>query len=1194
MIQNAALQSATDEAVSLHWLDQVPPPARCGVSWGVPWPPGKIHKEEQFTLFGPNDEPVPVQSWRLAYWPDGSVKWTGHAISAGPAISGPLRLTPGTPALPPAPLRVEEDAATIAIDTGAIQCTIRKQGSSFIESLAIGGQIVAQHGHLRCILEDRAAYESRRVIREDEFVSESASVTLEQAGPVRAVVKIEGAHQATDGERSWLPLVLRLYFFAGVDAVKMIHSFVFDGDQEKDFIRGLGVRFSVPLREEFHNRHVRLAGETGLFAEPVRLLAGRHNASPELYARQVAGQPIPTLDDLPDRANLAKMAVWDGYKLGQISADSFSIEKRTGAHSAWIHGASGQRSAGLAFVGDTTGGLAVGMKNFWQLCPTALEIENAATETAELTLWLWSPDAPAMDLRHYDVEEHDLEASYEDIEPGFSTAHGIARTTELTLCPFAATPSNAQLWALTQTSAGTPRLVCAPEYYHSIPVFGVWSLPDRSTPGKRWIEDQLDQAIAFYQGQVEQRRWYGFWDYGDVMHAYDPVRHTWRYDVGGFAWANTELAVDLWLWSGFLRTGRADVFRMAEAMTRHTQEVDVYHRGPLAGLGSRHNVRHWGCGAKEVRISQALLKRIYYYLTTDERTGDLMDEVVDADFRTVEVDPLRKLEPKTQYPTHARVGPDWFAFCSNWLAAWERTGDARYRDKIITGMKCLAAMPHQLFSGFCYGYDPQTGMLYQLHDRVEIPHLAALMGGPELCFEMTPLIDLPEWSAAWLHYCRYLQAPADEQRQALGAEVNNGRGPHYVRMTAYAALVEQDPELAMRAWQLFLRGGVRSGSQTTFVAQKIEGPDVPVSVDEVPNVSTNHTAQWCLNAIELLDMVGEHLPENDAAWAGEDQSEEKNMKAIVNTAIGGSAALAAVLASAHSVSAAEQTKTAIPASAETAQQVLKDSPRHGEWADVSLPGSETKIRTWVVYPERKDKAPVVLVIHEIFGLTDWVRAVADQLAAEGFIAVAPDLLSGKGPNGGGTESFPGDEVRNAIRNLSDDEVTQRLDAVRDYALALPAAGTTSASIGFCWGGSASFKYATRQPQLNAAVVYYGTAPTDKDALTKIAAPVLGFYGGDDARVTSTVEGTAKAMAELNKSFAPHIYDGAGHGFLRQQDGRDGANLKAAQQAWAETITFLKKNLEPPAASAGQAANTSETTQPGQMEPKNVGGAGQCH
>jgi len=250
----------------------------------------------------------------------------------------------------------------------------------------------------------------------------------------------------------------------------------------------------------------------------------------------------------------------------------------------------------------------------------------------------------------------------------------------------------------------------------------------------------------------------------------------------------------------------------------------------------------------------------------------------------------------------------------------------------------------------------------------------------------------------------------------------------------------------------------------------------------------------------------------------------------------------------------------LPPSGTTATAALLASPRHGEWADIALSGSDVKLHTWVSYPERADKAPVVIVIHEIFGMSDWVRSVADQLAAEGFIAVAPDLLSGFGPDGGGTESFKGDSMRAAFGKLTADELTKRLDAARDYALALPSATSKSASVGFCWGGGASFTYATRQPRLNAAVVFYGVPPA-KDAMTNIACPVLGCYGKNDNRITSTVDATTKAMAELHKTYDPHIYDGAGHGFLRQQDGQNGANLKATQQAWPETIALLKKSLE---------------------------------
>jgi carboxymethylenebutenolidase len=195
-------------------------------------------------------------------------------------------------------------------------------------------------------------------------------------------------------------------------------------------------------------------------------------------------------------------------------------------------------------------------------------------------------------------------------------------------------------------------------------------------------------------------------------------------------------------------------------------------------------------------------------------------------------------------------------------------------------------------------------------------------------------------------------------------------------------------------------------------------------------------------------------------------------------------------------------------------KALAASTRHGEWVDVPIPGSDVKLHSWIVYPERPDKAPIVIVIHEIFGMTTWVRGVTDQLAAEGYIAIAPDLLSGFGPGGGGTESL-GDNVQATIRTLNSDELAKRLDAVRDYALALPSASNKVAAIGFCWGGSASFAYAAHQPALKAAIVCYGTPPTQAE-MEKITCPVLGLYGGDDARITSTVQATTKSMAELKK------------------------------------------------------------------------------
>jgi len=269
----------------------------------------------------------------------------------------------------------------------------------------------------------------------------------------------------------------------------------------------------------------------------------------------------------------------------------------------------------------------------------------------------------------------------------------------------------------------------------------------------------------------------------------------------------------------------------------------------------------------------------------------------------------------------------------------------------------------------------------------------------------------------------------------------------------------------------------------------------------------------------------------------------------------------AVLSNPLSSGAAGQSAGPIPPGENGAKAALEHSPRHHEWADIAVPGKTGKLSAFVAYPERKDKAPVVIVIHEVFGLTDWIRAVADRLAAEGFIAIAPDLLSGRGPGGGGTDKFGSrDDVVKALREVGAQEVVAALNAVSRYGRGLPAAKGKFATLGFCWGGGQSFNYATAQPELGAAVVYYGSSP-ELQTLGNISAPVLGLYGGDDARVNATVGPAAVRMKELGKTFIAHTYPGAGHGFLRAQDGREGANLAAAQKAWPVTVEHLKKHLE---------------------------------
>jgi carboxymethylenebutenolidase len=219
-------------------------------------------------------------------------------------------------------------------------------------------------------------------------------------------------------------------------------------------------------------------------------------------------------------------------------------------------------------------------------------------------------------------------------------------------------------------------------------------------------------------------------------------------------------------------------------------------------------------------------------------------------------------------------------------------------------------------------------------------------------------------------------------------------------------------------------------------------------------------------------------------------------------------------------------------------------------------GSDS-VRAWIVYPERKTKAPVVVVVHEIFGLTPWVRSVADQIAAQGFIAIAPDLLTSKNlPNA--TDSVPQDLATAAIRTLNPDDVHRQILAAANYAMGLPAAVKRYGIIGFCWGGGVSFEHAVRSSALGASVVYYGTSPKT-ESLAAVKAPVLGLYAGNDARVGATIPAADSAMRKLGKTYTIHSYDGAGHGFVRQQ-GASAANLSATQQSWPEAMAWFRKYL----------------------------------
>ena len=386
--------------IPLQWIGTTPAKDK-PVSWGVPFGEGVLKADALLKLTTDKGQEVTIDSWPLAYWPDGSVKWC--AVSGIiPGNTDKLILNQKTKKEAKSQAKridwVHEEGNNIRVDAGDVQAYLSKEGEFLMDSLSYQGVKVGEKLRLFCQTQSEPALEKVATIAFSNYSSQLKKVQIEREGQVRTTLKLEGVHVNEQG-REWLPFVVRLYIYKGSGEIKMVHSFVYDGDQDKDFIRALGVRMDVPLRESLYNRHVAFSCEEGgTWSEPVQPLVGRRvltlgkpqPGEPSLQQQQMEGKRIPDYDefDQKNRALLDNWASWDGYRLSQLSADSYSIRKRANDNNPWIGTFSGNRSNGYMFVGDVTGGIGVCMHDFWQSYPSSLEVSGAKTSVATITAWL--------------------------------------------------------------------------------------------------------------------------------------------------------------------------------------------------------------------------------------------------------------------------------------------------------------------------------------------------------------------------------------------------------------------------------------------------------------------------------------------------------------------------------------------------------------------------------------------------------------------------------------------------------------------------------------------------------------------------------------------------------------------------------------------------------------------------------------
>ncbi len=709
-------------------------------TFGVPFSKSELN-DETILVYNSKGEVIPSDSWTLARWQDGSVKWKAFTV------------------------------ITDNDDSLILRRSKKNTRLSHVEG------VFPNVPHFWVTLNNK--------------VCKIHNHEIEYSGNVRQVHKYSGDN-----------FIIRLYCYKGTEKMKMVHTLCVDSALNVSGLSELSVHFKVPLHGKTYERYVCFD-------------SAKMDVQPLIARRKI---DLKAMDSVTV-CMLTNIAKWNGFRLSQLCPNGYSIRKRTSAFSPWIGNREGTKSDGLVTVGDSVSRVSFRLEDFWQSYPSTLQVDEMCSDSAVVTISLWSPEAESFSFAHYDTISHTLEAAYEDVQPGMSTANGIARTSTIYISYDG------------DDAYEEPQYVCFPEYFHKKKAFGIWSLPTVCDRRDSIVESTLSGIMRFYQNEIRRNNWYGYWNYGDVMHAYDRSRDEWRYDVGGYAWDNTELGTPSMLWYQFLRTGDADVWDMAKAMTRHCSEVDTYHSGPHAGLGSRHNVTHWGCGAKEARISEAWWNRFLYYLTADERMGDILTEVVDADTLLYHLDPMRLAQPRSLFPCSAparlRIGPDWLAYVSNWMTQWERTGDLKYRDKIMAGMNSISSFRDGFFTGpLALGYYPSTGVITsESEGLLSTNHLMTIMGGFELVNELEQMIDCPLFYKAWTYHALNYQQMAKKIRN------NKFLVP---RLTAYGAWRTGDMKSGLKAWSDILNRLPLSGANTIW---------------------TNDCATWTLDAIFIKEVI---------------------------------------------------------------------------------------------------------------------------------------------------------------------------------------------------------------------------------------------------------------------------------------------------------------------------------------------------
>lgn len=504
-------------------------------TFGSLWEKGEVKTDSDFTLWNEQKEEIPVQTRVTAYWPDGSVKWAAHTADSR-KIGEQAEITPIKASIDSdsKKLNLEITDTEYLVKGEQISIVIPKQGSEVLKDLYIDGSLKVTKAVPVLLIERRESEGLERITRELTGIGKIHEVSIEEEGPLSMVFCVRGSHVISTKDLHYynqeiLPYILRIRICIDSNQLEFTHTFLYDGDEKRDFLKGIGVRFYCPMEGENYNRHVKFGTDHGVFHESLNLLLTWRPRIPEaIYQKQIDGILVNLSGESQELVTAAaKIPTWSNYHICQDSVSHFAIRKKVKEEGCcYLEGLHGYRAPGTAAFGGENGSLLFAMRDFWRKYPSGFTFQNMDADEMQATVWFWSPNAEPMDFRHYATEGYD-QTYYEGFPEVGATPYGIANTNTFRLIGSEKIiPSDDEIKEFGESTDKPAVYIGSPEYYHEHRAFGFWSLPTKETAFETWLEEQLDAAIEFYIKEIDLRNWYGMFNYGDVMHTYDRFRHS--------------------------------------------------------------------------------------------------------------------------------------------------------------------------------------------------------------------------------------------------------------------------------------------------------------------------------------------------------------------------------------------------------------------------------------------------------------------------------------------------------------------------------------------------------------------------------------------------------------------------------------------------------------------------------------------